>query len=243
MQSTQSKVVLITGGSRGIGSAIVDRFKKEGWKVATCATSISGLQESIADFKFKCDVGKREEVLQGLKEVFQALGQIDVLINNAGLSGSNPMGPESSDDLWHRIIDVNLNGTYYMCKYATPYLPDQTGRIINIASVLGLKGVPDQTAYCAAKHGVIGFTRALAHLLAPRKITVNAICPGWVRTEMAAFRMHEIGISEKDLKTQVPLGRFIEPHEIADFAYFLSTAPASAMITGQALTLDGGTLP
>jgi NAD(P)-dependent dehydrogenase (short-subunit alcohol dehydrogenase family) len=237
------KVALITGGSRGIGNALVKRFKEEGWFVAACATEEKNLKDSPADFKFKCDVTSAIEVKQGVKQVIENLGRIDILINNAGLSGSNSLDADASDDVWHQILNTNLNGTYYMCKQVSPHLPDGTGRVINIASVLALKGVPDATAYCAAKHGVLGFTRGLAHALAPRKITVNAVCPGWTRTEMAMGRMQEIGISEKDFKTWVPLGRFIEPEEVADFVFYLSTSKASAMITGQALTIDGGTLP
>lgn len=237
------KVVLITGGSRGIGKSLVDHFHDQGWHVATCSTSEAGLKDSRADFKFQCDVGQRQQVLTGIDQVLKNLGRIDALINNAGLSGSNSLNPEDSDDLWHRMMDVNLNGTYYLCKYVAPHLPDHTGRVINIASVLALKGVPDATAYCAAKHGVLGFTRAFAQALAPRRITVNAICPGWVRTEMAAGRMAEIGFTEETLKISVPLGRFIEPSEVADFAYYLINSPGASMITGQALTLDGGTLP
>jgi NAD(P)-dependent dehydrogenase (short-subunit alcohol dehydrogenase family) len=239
----RDKVAFITGGSRGIGQSLVQQFKAKGWKVATCSTRLANLRESNADFKFACDVSRPDEVKTGVTQILQSLGTIDVLINNAGISGSNSFSPDESDDFWHRIIDVNLHGTYYACKYVTPHLPDETGRIINIASVLALKGVPDATAYCAAKHGVLGLTRALAHQLAPRKITVNAVCPGWVRTEMAAGRMGEIGITEENLATSVPLQRFIEPAEIADFIYYLASSPGAAMITGQALTVDGGTLP
>jgi NAD(P)-dependent dehydrogenase (short-subunit alcohol dehydrogenase family) len=237
------KVVLVTGGTRGIGKALVEQFQRQGWAVAACGQNLAHLEALTADFKFQCDVASSKNVQDGIQQVLSSLGRLDVLINNAGLAGSNPLDPNSSDDFWHRIMDVNLNGTYYMCKYAAPHLPSISGRIINIASVLALKGVPDQTAYCAAKHGVLGFTRAFAHYLAPRKITVNALCPGWVRTDMAEGRMQEIGITEKSLETSVPLGRIIEPSEVADFAYFLATSPASAMITGQALTIDGGTLP
>jgi len=237
------KTVLITGGSRGIGRAVVETFKKQGWGVATCSQKMDRLKEIPADFKFECDVAKVEDVKEGITQTLKHLGRIDILINNSGLAGSNPLDSSTSDDFWHRIMDVNLHGTYYMCKYTAPHLPDNTGRIINIASILALKGVPDQTAYCAAKHGVLGFTRAFAHYLAPRKITVNAICPGWVRTEMAEGRMQEIGITEASLKTSVPLGRIIEPIEIADYAYFLATSQASAMITGQALSIDGGSYP
>ncbi len=243
MKTQKKKTVLITGGSRGIGLATVLKFKENGWNVATCGTQETRLKENPADFKFLCDVANKEDVKKGLEQIANIFGQIDVLVNNAGLAGSNPLSPDSDDDFWHRIMDVNLHGTYYMSKYSAPLIPDKTGKIINIASVLALKGVPDQTAYCAAKHAVLGFTRAFAHYLAPRKITVNAICPGWVRTEMAEGRMKEIGITENDLTTSVPLGRFVEPREIADFVYFLASSEASSMITGQALTIDGGTLP
>ncbi len=240
--SSHKKVVLITGGSRGIGKAIIELFKKQGWSVAACGQTETRLKNIPADFKFKCDVTQVDDVKNGIKKVLDYFGKIDTLVNNAGLAGGNSLNPDTSDEFWQRIIDVNLHGTYYMCKYVAPHLPDISGRIINIASVLALKGVPDQTAYCAAKHGVLGFTRALAHYLAPRKITVNAICPGWVRTEMAEVRMKEIGITEKSLETSVPLGRIIEPSEVADFVYFLTTSSAASMITGQALTIDGGTL-
>jgi NAD(P)-dependent dehydrogenase (short-subunit alcohol dehydrogenase family) len=111
-------------------------------------------------------------------------GRIDALVNNAGLAGENSLDAAATDDFWHQVIGVNLNGTYFMSKAVLPHL-GAGGRIVNIASVLGLKGVPDQTAYCAAKHGVVGFTRALSHAVAARGITVNAICPGWTRTAKA----------------------------------------------------------
>jgi NAD(P)-dependent dehydrogenase (short-subunit alcohol dehydrogenase family) len=246
MNTQNQKVVLITGGSRGIGWSIVSRFKEAGWFVAAYARSKTAFKSTLADFIFGCDVSQAEDVkksIQALMEQLRKLGmpeKIDLLINNAGLAGTNPLDPTSSDDLWDQIIGVNLRGTYLMSKYAAPYLPDETGKIINISSVLGLKGVPDQTAYCAAKHGVIGLTRSMALYLAPRKITVNAICPGWVRTEMAAQRMKELSLVESDFKKSVPLGRFIEPYEIADFAYQLSTSMSSSMITGQSLAIDGG---
>lgn len=238
-----SKVALITGGSRGIGKALVQQFKNSGWTVATCATKISHLKTSAADFSFECDVSNLDQVKKGIQSVVQKFGKIDALVNNAGLAGNSPLEPDFPDDYWHRIIDVNLHGTFYMCKYAAPHLPNSTGRIINIASVLALQGVPDHAAYCAAKHGVLGFTRAFAQYLAPRKVTVNAVCPGWVRTDMAEGRMKEIGITESQIQTSVPLGRLIEPEEVADFVYYLASSSGGAMITGKALTIDGGTLP
>jgi NAD(P)-dependent dehydrogenase (short-subunit alcohol dehydrogenase family) len=240
---SQKKVALVTGGSRGIGLAIVQRLKEEGWCVATCATQEVNLQDNPADFKFVCNVANVESVKEGLNQVLNRFKKIDVLINNAGLSGSNPMDPGTTDELWQKINDVNLNGTYYFCKYTIPHLTDGSGRIINIASILALKGVPDATAYVSAKHGVLGLTRSLAHFLAPRRITVNAICPGWVRTEMAHDRMKEIGITETTLSTAVPLGRFVEPAEVADLAYYLASSSGASMMTGQALSIDGGVSP
>jgi NAD(P)-dependent dehydrogenase (short-subunit alcohol dehydrogenase family) len=239
------RVILITGGSRGIGRAMVEIFRKNRWLVATCSTSLRTLETIDADLKFKCDVSRLQEVQSGIQNVLSKFGKIDALINNAGIAGTNPLDPNDpndNDEMWQRILDVNLNGTYFASKYVAPHLPDRTGRIVNIASVLALKGVHDSTAYCAAKHGVLGFTRAFAQYLAPRGITVNAICPGWTRTDMAHERMKEIGLTEEQMKKSVPLGRFVEPSEVADLGYFLVTSQASSMMTGQALTLDGGTL-
>lgn len=236
-----SRVVLVTGASRGIGLTMVRRFAAHGWRVAACSGSPQIAEAKEAEIAAQCDVTDAAAVRRFVGAVAARCGRIDALINNAGLAGENSMDPEASDDLWHRIVGVNLHGTYYMAKHAAPLLPDGSGRIVNVASVLALRGVPDQTAYCAAKHGVLGFTRALAHLLAPRRITVNAICPGWTRTEMAEGRMRELGMDEPQLAAGVPLGRFIEPEEVADLALFLMSAAAGGM-TGQALTLDGGTL-
>ena len=240
--SSSAKVALITGGSRGIGRATVNLFKASGWKVATCAQKMSSLKDSQADLNFECDVADPKQVKRNLESVVARFGKIDALINNAGLAGSNPLAPDSSDEMWHRIVDVNLHGTYYFSKYAAPHIPNKTGQIINVSSVLGLKGVPDQTAYCAAKHAVIGFTRSFAHELAPRGITVNAVCPGWVDTDMATGRIREIGLTIEQTEKSVPLGRLIRPEEIADFIYFLCSSHSSRMITGQALTIDGGSL-
>jgi len=161
------------------------------------------------------------------------------LVNSAGAAGANRL--DGDDDLWHAIIGSNLHGTYYCCKAVLPLLPDGTGRIINIASVLGLRGVPDQTAYCAAKHGVVGFTRALALAVAARGITVNALCPGWVDTEMAVQRYAELGITAEQAAAGVPTGRIASPQEVADATIWL-LRPEARGITGHALPIDGGGL-
>lgn len=241
MAESNERVALVTGGSRGIGLALVKRFRAAGFRVAACATTREGASASGADVAFACDVSRADDVERGIAEVLQRLGRLDVVVNNAALAGTNPLEAGSSDELWFRILDVNLTGTYLVTKRALPHLPDGSGRVINIASTLGLRGVPDQTAYCAAKHGVVGFTRALALHTAPRRIPVNAICPGWVRTDMASQRAAELGVSEDELARGVPIGRMVEPEEVAELALYL-TGEAAASITGQTLTIDGGSL-
>jgi NAD(P)-dependent dehydrogenase (short-subunit alcohol dehydrogenase family) len=232
--------VLVTGGSRGIGLAIVERFKAEGWRVAACARALDRLAACPADFKFACDVTDAAAVRDGIAAIVGAFGAIDVLVNNAGLAGSNPLDPDSDDALWHRVIDVNLNGTYYFTKHAFPHIPDG-GRIVNLGSVLSHTGAADQTAYTAAKHAVLGFTRAFARRAAARGVTVNAVCPGWVRTDMARSRWKALDIDETKTRCSVPLGRIAEPAEVASLVYFLASNEAAA-ITGQAFNIDGGTL-
>lgn len=242
MNKNSKSVVYVTGGSRGIGKIIVEKFQSQGWLVASCATTSNGVSMSEANLSLVCNVADRMDVRNAIEKIMKKFGRLDAIINNAGIAGENSLNVNNDDDLWHRIIDVNLHGTYYTCKYALPHLPNQTGRIVNISSILGLKGVPDQTAYCAAKHGVLGLTKALSHYVAPRQITVNAICPGWVRTDMMLNRMHELQRSEKDITALVPLGRVIEPKEIADLAYYLIASENAANITGQAISIDGGVL-
>jgi NAD(P)-dependent dehydrogenase (short-subunit alcohol dehydrogenase family) len=188
-----------------------------------------------------CDVADAAAVRNLFAEVAHRFGRLDVLVNNAGVAGADSMAAEADDALWHSIIGVNLHGTYHCCKAALPLLPEGAGRIVNIASTLGLRGVPDQAAYCAAKHGVVGLTRALALRLAPRGITVNALCPGWVETEMAAGRFRELGVGIEDIRRTVPTGDLVQPEQVADMVAFLAR-PASSSITGQALVIDGGGL-
>ena len=240
MTMEETRVVWITGGSRGIGRALVQRFKREGFQVATCSTTIESARASEADLSFACDVSQEDQIERGVREIVKVFGRIDVLVNNAAIAGANSLSLQENDDLWYRIIDVNLHGTYRVTRHALPHLVDD-GCILNISSTLGLRGVPDQSAYCAAKHGVIGFTRALALQLAGRGVRVNAICPGWVRTDMATMRASELGATTAALAEGVPTGRLVEPDEVADLALFLASS-AGKSITGQALTIDGGSL-
>jgi NAD(P)-dependent dehydrogenase (short-subunit alcohol dehydrogenase family) len=225
------KHAIITGGTRGIGAAVADRLAAEGWATLVLARHPGGTAHRFV----ACDVADPGAV----RRAFAAQTRVDALINCAGIAGAN--GLSDDDALWHAIIGSNLHGTYHTCKAVLPLLPDGTGRIVNMASVLGLRGVPDQTAYCAAKHGVVGFTRALALALAPRGITVNALCPGWVATDMAAQRYTELGITEQQAASGVPTGRIASPAEIADAVVWL-LRPEARGITGHALPIDGGGL-
>ena len=225
-----ARVAVVTGGTRGIGQAIAVRLAAEGCRVIVAART----QPAQCAFEFRrCDVADAGAVAA----LFAELKRVDVLVNNAGLAGANTL--DADDALWHAIVASNLHGTYHCCKAALPLLPDGSGRIVNIASVLGLRGVADQTAYCAAKHAVVGLTRALALALAPRGITVNALCPGWVDTDMARARFAELGISAAQAAAGVPSGRIATPEEVADAVAWL-IRPQARGITGHALPIDGG---
>lgn len=174
-----------------------------------------------------------------VRQFFAGLPRLDLLVNNAGLAGADPAGED--EDFWDAVLATNLTGAMRCSRAALRILPDRTGRIVNIASVLGLRGVPDQIAYCAAKHGVVGLTRALAMAAAPRGITVNAVCPGWVDTDMARQRFAELGMTADQAAAGVPTGRIATPYEVAEMVAFLSRVGAGS-VTGQALVVDGGAL-
>ena len=236
-------VLLVTGASRGIGLAIVQRFQRLGWRVAACARS-AAVEQSGADLALRCDVTDPQQVERTVAATHDRWGRIDALVNNAGMTGTNSLlpdaAPQAADLLWHQIVATNLHGTYYFSRQVLPHLPDGSGRIVNIASVLALFGVPDATAYCAAKHAVLGFTRALSKHVAPRGITVNAVCPGWTRTQMAEERMQALGLSQDQLEAGIPLGKMVEPDEVASLVELLVVSEAGRKISGQALTIDGG---
>ena len=256
----EGRVAVITGGGTGIGRAIAERFYREGAKVAIASRNAKTLQTvsmgmNKGDHRivpFRCDVTNRDEVEVLIGNVIEVWDRVDILVNNAGLSGITPAVPEPAGDeseaRFRQILDVNLTGTFSCIREAVSHMPeDGRGRIINISSVLGKFGVPGYGAYCASKHGVIGLTKALALELAPKKITVNALCPGWVETDMAAEGVaagaRGEGVSPEEFKRRaeqrVPLGRFLQPDEIAGLATFVASDAAAGM-TGQAINLDGG---
>lgn len=247
------KLALITGGGRGIGKAIALMFARHGARVIVSSRDRNTLEKTAVELKstgaealaLEVDLTRPDSVKALAARVESGFGRLDILVNNSGVSGMTPIRA-GNDDLWFEIIDTNLNGMYLATRCLVPLMPDG-GRIINIASVLGKFGVPGYSAYCASKHGVIGFTRALSAELAPQKITVNAICPGWVDTEMARVGITQIaahtGMSEEEFRAEamsrVPLGRFVETDEVAALALYLASSESSAM-TGQALNICGG---
>lgn len=227
-------VALVTGGTRGIGLAVATRLAAAGFAVVAAARRApeGALPDGV---RFAAlDVADAASV----RGCFAALPRLDVLVCGAGSAGADPA--EDADEAhWRGILSTNLDGAWRCAVAARGMLPDRTGRVVMIASVLGLRGVPDQLAYCAAKHGVVGLTRALALQLAPRGVTANAVCPGWVRTEMAEARWRELGMTEADAAAGLPTGRVTTPEEVAGMVAFLASAEAGN-ITGQALVVDGG---
>jgi NAD(P)-dependent dehydrogenase (short-subunit alcohol dehydrogenase family) len=249
------RVALVTGASRGIGRAIAEAYLEEGAKVALLARSLPAL-EAIAEawnrkdrraLAIRCDVTSKEDVGSALETIERSWGKLHIVVNNAGISGRTPIDGEGSDERWESILETNLTGSYRVTRAALDLMTSGDGRIVNLSSVLGRFGVPGYAAYCTTKHGIIGFTRALALELAPRGITVNAVCPGWVSTDMAEQGIREsaeaAGMSPEAFREQaiegVPLKRFLDASEVAKLVLYLTSDEASS-ITGQTYNICGG---
>jgi acetoacetyl-CoA reductase len=235
-----SRVALVTGGTRGIGAAIAKALKKEGYKVAA---NYAGNDEAAAKFKaetgipvFKWDVSNYDACTEGLKKVEGEVGPIDILVNNAGIT-RDAMFHKMTADHWNAVISTNLGSLFNMCRPVIEGMRTRKfGRIVNISSINGQKGQMGQTNYSAAKAGEIGFTKALAQENAKVGITVNAICPGYINTEMVQAVPKEV--LEKSILPLIPVGRLGEPDEIARCVVFLA-ADGAAFITGSTMTVNG----
>lgn len=240
-----NKVAIITGASRGIGFATARKLHQEGASVALCARSTIGDFPQERALPIVMDVRDQKSVDAGIRRVVERFGKIDIVVNNAGISGVTPVDAADTAP-WLDIIQTNIIGSFHVTRAAVPHIPSG-GRVIMISSVLGKFGVPGYSAYCTAKTGLIGFTRSLALELAARKITVNAVCPGWTDTEMARAGMRDIaasqGITVEEFKQEamslVPLGEMVEPHEVANLVAFLASETGNK-ITGQAISICGG---
>jgi acetoacetyl-CoA reductase len=235
------RVAVVTGGTRGIGAAISKALQAAGYAVAA---SYAGNDEAAQAFKqdtgiavYKWDVGSFEACAAGLKQVEAELGAIDVLVNNAGITRDG-MFHRMTPEQWNAVINTNLNSLFNMCRPLIEGMRTRKfGRIINISSINGQKGQMGQANYSAAKAGEIGFTKALAQENARAGITVNAICPGYINTEMVQAVPKEV--LEKSILPLIPVGRLGEPEDIARCVVFLASDEAS-FITGSTLTANGG---
>ncbi len=234
------KTVLITGGSRGIGAEIVRRLKAEGYAVAftyqKSEAAALALAEETGAFALRADAEKEAEIVASVAAAKAALGHIDVLVNNAGICrGSLLQDLEKAD--WDRIIAVNLTAAFLYAKAVLPEMIDRkAGRIINVTSIWGVVGASYEVAYSASKAGLIGFTKALAKEVGPSGITVNAVAPGVIDTDMNR------NLSAEDMKAlaeETPIPRIGTPRDVADAVSFLASDAAS-FITGENLNVGGG---
>jgi acetoacetyl-CoA reductase len=236
-----ARVAVVTGGTRGIGESISKALKSAGYKVAA---NYGGNDEAAAKFKadtgiavYKWDVSSYEACAAGLKQVEADLGPVEVLINNAGIT-RDTMFHRMKPEQWSQVINTNLNSLFNMCRPVIEGMRERKfGRIINISSINGQKGQMGQANYSAAKAGELGFTKALAQESARAGITVNAICPGYIATEMVKAVPKEV--LDKNIIPLIPLGRLGEPEEIARCVVFLASDDAG-LITGSTLSANGG---
>lgn len=239
----QNKVAVVTGGSRGIGKAIAEKFAAEGASVAILYSSNSASADAVVEEirnaggtakAYQCHVENTDEVGKTIDKVVNDLGKIDILINNAGITRDKllmMMKEEDFDD----VISVNLKGAYNTMRKVCPMLARQRwGRVINLSSIAGINGNAGQVNYSASKAGLIGMTKSAAREFAGRGITVNAIAPGFVETDMT-----EKFASDENVMKRIPVGRMGRPDEIASLALFLAS-DAAAYITGEVIRIDGG---
>lgn len=251
----QNKLALITGGGRGIGRAIALLFAQHGARIAVAARTreqVESVAQEIGDnaFALVCDVSSPESVTEMFAELRERSGRdADVLVNNAGVAESAPF-VNTSDELWQRHLAINLSGTFYCTRAALPaMLEHRWGRVINIASIAAKTGAPYIAAYAASKHGVLGLTRSVALEVAASGVTVNAICPGYVDTEMVERGVERItartGRTAEEaldaLKRMSPQNRLVTPEEVASLALLLASEDGRG-INGQGINIDGGSV-
>lgn len=241
----EGRVAVVTGGSRGIGRAIVNRLALSGAKVVInyCKNEenakkvleeieVKGGQGEILRF----DVSQENEVNESFSYILKKYGKIDILINNAGITKDNILIRMKSEE-WHEVLKVNLDGVFYCTRASLrPMIKQHSGVIINLTSVVGIMGNAGQANYCAAKAGIIGFTKAIAREVASRNIRVNAVAPGFIETDMTDKLPEEV---KKNILLSLPAGRLGTPEEVADLVYFL-VSDSARYITGQVIGINGG---
>ena len=240
----KDKTSIVTGGARGIGRAMALKFAEEGSNIAICDVNAEVLEASKKEIETsgrevlaeKVDVTNLKDVQDFVQKALDKFGKIDILINNAGITRDGLLVRMTDRD-WDAVLNVNLKGTFNCTKVvAKAMMKQRAGKIVNIASVIGLIGNPGQANYAASKGGIIAFTKSAAKELASRNINVNAIAPGFIETQMTAKLSEDV---KNEIKKQIPLGKWGDTGDVANVALFL-VSDASAYITGQVVQVDGG---
>ena len=244
MSLLADKVAVVTGAGRGIGRAVALAYARMGADVACVSRTEENSAKVAAEVKalgrkawpLAVDVSDTAAVDAAAKEILELAGRVDILVNNAGVTRDNLL-MRMSEEEWDTVLNTNLKGAFNFTRALTrPFIKQRSGRIINIASVVGLIGNAGQSNYAASKAALIGFTKSIARELAPRGITVNAIAPGFIETDMTAVLDDKV---REEVLGRVPLGRFGSSDDIAHAAAFLAMEP-TGYVTGQVLTVDGG---
>ena len=244
MTQLANQVAIVTGASRGIGRAIALRFAQEGADVACVARSAENAQKVADEIKalgrkawaFGVDVADPKAVAAAAEAILKETGRVDILVNNAGVTKDGLLMRMSDDD-WDSVLNTNLRGAFAFTKaFTRTFLGQRSGRIINVASVIGLMGNAGQANYAASKAGLIGFTKSIAREFASRGVTVNALAPGFIETDMTAVLNDQVKTA---VLNNIPLKSFGKAEDIAHAAAFLAS-PGARYITGQVLAVDGG---
>jgi 3-oxoacyl-[acyl-carrier protein] reductase len=240
-----NKIAIVTGGAQGIGKSIVRKLASEGANCVVVDVDIQNAENTAKEVReefnvetlvFKVDVSNFQEVQNCVDETFKKFGRIDILVNNAGITKDNLI-LKMTEEEWDKVLDINLKGCFNFIKAVSKYmLKQRSGRIINIASVVGLMGNPGQANYSASKGGLIALTKTVAKEFASRNILVNAVAPGYIKTKMTEALTEE---QKKKLQEYIPLNRLGEPEDVANAVWFLSIEESS-YITGQVISVNGG---
>ncbi len=240
----KDKVALVTGGARGIGQAIAMTFAKEGADIVVADVNLEIASKTALEIEglgrkalaLEMDVTNYEKVEEGINKILDKMGKVDILVNNAGITKDNLVLRMSQAE-WDAVINVNLKGTFNCIKAVSrPMVKQRSGRIISIASIIGLMGNPGQANYAASKAGIIALTKTIAKELASRNINANAVAPGFIQTEMTAKLPEDI---KKRMLEAIPLAKLGTPQDVANLCLFLAS-DESSYITGQVITIDGG---
>ncbi len=238
MATMTAPVAVVTGAAQGIGQRIAEVLAEAGYQLAVFDLQpVAGFDDAV---QVVGDVTNEAAVAVLDEAVHEAYGRVDVLVNNAGIAYISP-AEQTPASLWRQVLEVNLTGPFLLCQvFGRRMLAQRSGSIVNIASVAGLAGVADRSAYNTSKHGLIGLTRTLAVEWGGRGVRVNAVCPGWVKTPMDDASQGEGAYGDADITDHVPLGRFASPDDVAQAVAFLADPSRSGFVNGTALSVDGG---